>query len=94
VPVCLFRRQTERRCLPAAAVNPRNTARLLPALLVVVGIVSMHAAVPSEQRSALVDLFTTTGGASWRDNYHWNAADPCDNSWYGVSCNAPGTTVT
>ena len=36
--------------------------------------------------SALIDLYTTTGGASWLDNTHWMEGEPCVARWRGVTC--------
>ena len=47
-----------------------------------------HAVVASSELSALLDLYTATGGAGWIDSSQWTliATDPCDDSWFGVAC--------
>ncbi len=53
---------------------------------------SAFGAVTAVERDALVALYNSTDGASWTNNDNWGFGDPCDNSWYGVSCT--GTLVT
>ena len=52
------------------------------------------AAVPASERQALVDLYNASNGASWFTNTNWLVDDPCDNSWFGVTCNVAQTTIT
>ena len=41
--------------------------------------------IPQAECEALVDLYTSTDGAKWRNNTDWNVTNtPCN--WYGVSC--------
>jgi Leucine-rich repeat (LRR) protein len=41
--------------------------------------------IPQAECEALVDLYTSTDGAKWRNNTGWNVTNaPCN--WYGVSC--------
>ena len=40
----------------------------------------------SEERSALLDLYTSTDGPMWFNNEGWGKGDPCSDSWYGVFC--------
>ena len=44
----------------------------------------------SSERSALVDLYAATSGASWSHNTGWvdssGGSDPCVNAWYGIVC--------
>jgi Leucine-rich repeat (LRR) protein len=39
------------------------------------------------EKLALINLYTATKGAMWRDNQNWLQGDPCMQSWYGVQCN-------
>ena len=39
------------------------------------------------EKSALIALYSSTDGDNWINNTNWNIGDPCNNSWYGVSCN-------
>ena len=41
---------------------------------------------PPTQIFALQDIYQNTNGQSWTNNANWNVGDPCDNSWFGVSC--------
>ncbi len=43
--------------------------------------------VPSEECEALVALYTTTAGETWKKKEHWlSNLSPC--SWYGITCDA------
>eukprot|EP00009_Paramoeba_aestuarina_P003611 CAMPEP_0201510368 /NCGR_PEP_ID=MMETSP0161_2-20130828/3083_1 /ASSEMBLY_ACC=CAM_ASM_000251 /TAXON_ID=180227 /ORGANISM="Neoparamoeba aestuarina, Strain SoJaBio B1-5/56/2" /LENGTH=446 /DNA_ID=CAMNT_0047905525 /DNA_START=174 /DNA_END=1514 /DNA_ORIENTATION=- len=53
---------------------------------VVVGGVS-----PAE-KSALEDFYASLDGTQWIDNDNWNSGDPCDNTWFGVSCTSNHVT--
>jgi hypothetical protein len=61
-------------------------------ILMVVGLYacimlpSAEAQVPAIQRSALVDLYTSTNGTAWKNSANWLTGDPCLNSWSGVGC--------
>ena len=52
------------------------------------------AAIPASERTALIDLYTSTGGPSWTTNTGWLGAAGTECSWYGVTCDAGETTVT
>jgi hypothetical protein len=45
---------------------------------------------PSDQISALVDLYHSTGGSQWQTSTKWVVGDPCVNGWYNVSCATAG----
>ncbi len=53
-----------------------------------------ESAVPTAQHEALVALYSSTNGASWTIATGWLSGDPCDDSWYGITCDAGGTMVT
>lgn len=42
--------------------------------------------VPFEERSALLAIFTATGGEHWKDKTGWGAAPGTECEWYGVTC--------
>jgi hypothetical protein len=56
------------------------------------------AAIPASERQALVELFDSMGGNKWRNGTgvagRWLQGDPCENRWYGVTCNANESHVT
>ncbi len=59
------------------------------ALLIAAGA---SAAIPSAERSALVDLYQSTNGPSWTENAKWLSNEPeCD--WYGVTCDETESNV-
>lgn len=53
----------------------------------------VSAAVPQHETNALTELYNDAGGPDWTSNTNWLTGDPCENAWYGVSCNADNTTV-
>ena len=42
----------------------------------------------SEERAALVALYQSTDGDSWKNNYGWLGAEGTECSWYGVTCSS------
>jgi len=52
----------------------------------------VQAVVSQTEKNALVALFNATNGNQWISHSNWLINDPCDNSWYGVSCS--NNTVT
>jgi Leucine-rich repeat (LRR) protein len=44
------------------------------------------ATAPQTEVDALVALYNSTNGAQWNDNTNWLVGDPCDNSWFGITC--------
>jgi len=46
------------------------------------------AAVPSNEKDALVTLYNSTNGPSWDINTNWLSGDPCADNWFGVTCDA------
>jgi Leucine-rich repeat (LRR) protein len=54
------------------------------------------AAIPSNQRAALVEFYRATGGDQWDVNVRrtWLKAPGTECSWAGVHCDVTGSTVT
>jgi Leucine-rich repeat (LRR) protein len=55
------------------------------------------AAIPANERAALIAVYESTNGSSWTDRTHWrNAADTdfapsgTECTWYGVTCSPAG----
>ncbi len=54
-----------------------------------VNVASRFASCDMPERSALVDLYTSTNGYAWLSKSNWlSAVHPC--SWFGVSCLVDG----
>ncbi|MBN2382412.1 hypothetical protein JXQ70_05970 [bacterium] len=51
------------------------------------------AAVPTSERDALIALYNSTDGDNWFYNTNWLVGDPCENAWFGVTCDAAYTTI-
>ena len=73
-----------RRWLAALALAAAGLLPALPAL----------AAVPAAELQTLTDLYNSTNGAGWTTHTNWLSGDPCDNHWYGITCDAAGAHVT
>jgi hypothetical protein len=58
------------------------------------GNICVQATVAAKERSALVDLYVSTGGGNWTGGditgwqNHTVGSDPCDDSWAFVTCTA------
>jgi len=50
--------------------------------------------VPDNERSALVDLYSSTNGAGWATRTNWLNYSVSECSWYGVTCAGTGNHVT
>ena len=54
----------------------------------------VHAStIPSGERQALLDFYTSTNGAGWTTNTGWNGAAGTECGWAGVTCDSGRTTV-
>src|ERR1035437_5526865 len=73
---------------------PHRIASLIVLILLALGTPAVQAAIPAGERTALLDLYTGTNGVSWTNHTGWNGAAGTECTWYGVTCNAGGTTVT
>ena len=67
---------------------------IIPVLFALAASVA-EAAIPAAERQALTDIYNGTGGAGWTDNsggWVGFVGDEC--TWFGVTCNGAGDTVT
>eukprot|EP00008_Paramoeba_atlantica_P000087 CAMPEP_0201502574 /NCGR_PEP_ID=MMETSP0151_2-20130828/84206_1 /ASSEMBLY_ACC=CAM_ASM_000257 /TAXON_ID=200890 /ORGANISM="Paramoeba atlantica, Strain 621/1 / CCAP 1560/9" /LENGTH=381 /DNA_ID=CAMNT_0047896181 /DNA_START=998 /DNA_END=2140 /DNA_ORIENTATION=+ len=55
---------------------------------VVVGLmfVVFSESVTTAEYKALSDIYLDLNGPSWVDNTNWMTGDPCNKTWFGVSC--------
>src|SRR5688572_16878837 len=53
---------------------------------------SASAAIPSAERSALIDIFESTNGANWTDKTRW-LSNESECTWYGVYCDETQSNV-
>jgi len=65
-----------------------------------------QAAIPTEERDALIALYTSTNGDAWVNNFNWcagacpSSGEPVFNdpgtecTWAGIGCDGTGTHVT
>ncbi len=66
---------------------------LVLAFAMAVVVLPAHAAIPTVERQALIDLYNSTNGAAWTTNTGWLGAAGTECSWYGVACDGGETTV-
>ncbi|MBW3671576.1 MAG: Ig-like domain-containing protein, partial [Acidobacteria bacterium] len=55
---------------------------------------NVSAGVSSAERSALLALYNATSGGGWTNNTNWGDPVGTECSWFGVGCDAGGTTIT
>jgi hypothetical protein len=67
-------------------------ARVSSAIAISAVSTSVHA-IPASERQALLDLYTSTQGASWINRSNWNGAAGTECTWYGVFCGVGGANV-
>jgi hypothetical protein len=65
-----------------------------PVWIVIASLLSQSYALDPSQTAALIDLYTATNGDSWSVNTNWLNGDPCNFSWYGVTCDSTFSNVT
>ena len=51
------------------------------------------AAIPEQERNALINFYDITGGEYWVSNTGWLGPSGTECTWFGVECNAEGTSV-
>jgi hypothetical protein len=54
---------------------------------------SQVSAVSQQERTALIDLYNSAGGAGWTNNTNWNGAAGTECTWHGVTCLFAGGPV-
>ncbi len=79
------------------AISLRNTILVgrncrVPVLLMVACslliffVAGAWGAIPASERAVLLNLYSSTNGASWTNKTGWNEGDGTECSWYGISC--------
>jgi len=61
---------------------------LLPTILVF-SSGALHAAIPTPERQALIDLYNSTSGSGWAMKTNWLSPPGTECTWFGVTCDAP-----
>ena len=67
-----------------ATIKPLIQKALFLLLISLAG--ASYAQVPQIERDALVALYNSTDGASWRKNTGWLGAAGTECSWFGIGC--------
>jgi len=81
-------------------ISKRNLVGVLGlAISALVGVPAV-AAIPASERQALLDLYSSAGGANWIYNLNWNgpAGSECGTTanpspWYGVTCDSANAHI-
>jgi hypothetical protein len=53
-----------------------------------------HAAIPVEERQALIDLYNSTDGDNWTNNDGWLGESGTECSWIGIYCDDQKKHIT
>src|SRR5450759_232282 len=75
-------------------LSPHHIASLIVSILLALITTAVQAAIPAGERTVLLNLYTSTNGATWTISTDWNGATGTECTWFGVTCNIAGTTVT
>jgi Leucine-rich repeat (LRR) protein len=68
--------------------------RLVVAICLLLLPLSAMAAIPDQERTALIDLYNATFGQRWLSNSGWMDSAGTECTWFGVTCNSDQTSVT
>ena len=52
------------------------------------------AAIPVSERNVLLNLYIYTNDSSWANNTGWTSAAGTECTWYGITCDSNGVTIT
>lgn len=75
--------------------NYRNNLRYLALLSVGLLAHPVKATITDPAEITYLEQFySDTNGSGWTDNSGWLSGDPCDDDWYGITCNTAETSVT
>jgi hypothetical protein len=90
-----FRRQSKIKGTKMShAPNRHRIATCIVLILLTLGATVVQAAIPTGERTVLLDFYTSTGGATWTSSANWNGPAGTECTWHGVTCDVAGTTVT
>jgi len=67
--------------------------RISLVLLLCVVLQVVLGAVSDPERDALVRFYNETNGEGWAEKDNWLSGDPCENYWFGLTCNPFRTHV-
>jgi Leucine rich repeat N-terminal domain len=70
---------------------PRRCGRAVAMVLLIAATNVAQATVPTAERQALQNLYTSTNGGSWSNSTGWNGPMGTECGWFGVTCD-PGQT--
>ena len=45
------------------------------------------------ETAALMALYNSTGGANWTNSTNWGVGCPCEDNWFGVTCDTAGNVT-
>ncbi len=79
------------RDMAAKTLGKSVSLLLLLALLFAWGQAAANVSAP--ERTALLDLYSSTNGAQWTNNVGWGGGIGTECAWFGVTCAADGNSV-
>lgn len=88
-------RTNSRRLATKKRLNLSRLLLVLPTFLALLASAGMaRAAIPAAERAVLQNLYAYTDGVDWDQKTNWNGPPGTECSWFGITCDASGTTVT
>ena len=66
---------------------------IIPVLFALAASVA-EADIPDAERQVLIAIYNGTNGGTWTTNTNWNGDAGTECTWFGVTCNGAGDTVT
>ena len=74
----------------------KNQVIILMYLMILMSTVFNSAsmgAIPSAERSALIDFYHSTGGDNWSNNENWLGSEGTECSWHGIVCDFDNNVI-
>lgn len=56
-------------------------------------LVSLSYSVPVEDITTLEQFYNALDGPNWTEKDSWLSGDPCDDNWFGITCDLTGDNI-
>ena len=80
--------------MEAKRTDSRSSLSIVAALAIAAYSPMTQAAVPAGERTTLLNLYTSTNGATWLIDEGWNGSPGTECTWFGVTCDSADVHVT